>query len=56
MAFADTYKSTPFAMMLRSETLIDVQCLIAEAQGRPLKPEHVIDEVNSYLKDAAHVK
>jgi len=55
MAFADHYKKTPFATMLRSETLIDVNCLIAEAKGRPLKPEYVIEKAKPLLKETSHV-
>ena len=44
-------KFTPFATMLRSETLIDVNCLISTATGRPLKPVQVIDKVENYLKE-----
>ena len=49
MAYADTLKATPFAMMLRSETLCDIDCLVAGATGRPLKPAHVIQKVTDCL-------
>lgn len=55
MTYADTYKVTPFAMMLRSETLIDVKCLISDATGRPLKPVQIIEKVTSFLKEVSYV-
>ena len=55
MTYADNYKVTPFAMMLRSETLVDVKCLISDATGRPLKPVQIIEEVNSFLKEVNYV-
>ncbi len=49
MAYADSFKETPFAILLRNQTLIDIQCLVAGASGRPLKPSHVIKKVKDCL-------
>ena len=54
-AYGDAQKATPFAMMLRSETLCDVQCLISDATGRPLKPDYMVQKVKHVLQEAAHV-
>ena len=53
-AYGDANKATPFAMMLRSETLCDVQCMISDATGRPLKPDHVVTKAQGVL-EATHV-
>jgi 2-oxoglutarate ferredoxin oxidoreductase subunit alpha len=45
MAYADSLKPTPFATLLRSETLVNVTNLIANATGRPLKPLDIVDAV-----------
>ena len=55
MTYADTYKVSPFAMMLRSETLLDIKCLISDATGRPLKPVQIIEKVTSFLKETHYV-
>jgi len=54
MAYGDKLKLTPFVQMLRSETLVDIQCLISEAKGRPLKPAHVIEKAKSFLQEVTH--
>lgn len=53
-AYGDAQKATPFAMMLRSETLYDVQCMISDATGRPLKPDHVIQKAKAALREGVH--
>ena len=55
MAYGDSLKSTPFSMMLRSETLCDVKGLICEAKGRPIKPIYLIEKAQSFLKEVQHV-
>ncbi len=45
MAYGDHFKPTPLVTLLRSETLFDVQNLISNATGRPLKPVDVIQKV-----------
>jgi 2-oxoglutarate/2-oxoacid ferredoxin oxidoreductase subunit alpha len=45
VAYGDEYKPTNLAMMLRSETLVDVQSAIADATGRPLKPKQVLAKI-----------
>lgn len=49
VVYGDDFKKTPFSMMLRSETLVDVKCAIAQATGRPLKPAHVVSTVKNLL-------
>ncbi len=51
MAYGDSLKKTPFSMMLRSETLCDVQGLICEAKGRPIKPVYLIEKAREFLKE-----
>jgi len=55
MAYGDALKSTPFSMMLRSETLCNVTCLISESKGRPLKPVYLIEKSLAFLKEVQHV-
>ena len=55
MAYGDSLKATPFSMMLRSETLCDVQGLICEAKGRPIKPIYLIEKAQAFLKEVQHV-
>mgnify|MGYP003330424579 CR=1 FL=1 len=45
IAYADEFKPTPLATLLRSETLQDVGCAIAQATGRPLKPRDVLAKI-----------
>ena len=54
MAYGDLLKATPFSMMLRSETLCDVQGLICEAKGRPIKPIYLIEKAQAFLKEVQH--
>jgi 2-oxoglutarate ferredoxin oxidoreductase subunit alpha len=49
MAYGDHLKIPPLAMLLRSETLIDVQPLIARATGRPIAPREIINKVKEVL-------
>ena len=44
MAYGDELKPTDFAILLRSETLCDVQPLVSDATGRPLKPIELIEK------------
>lgn len=45
MAYGDSYKMPPLAMLLRSETLIDVQPIIARATGRPIAPREIVNKI-----------
>lgn len=45
MAYGDSYKMPPLAMLLRSETLIDVQPIIARATGRPIAPREIVNNI-----------
>ncbi len=49
VTYGDAHKPTPFATLLRSQTLVDVQCGIAKAVGYPLKPR----EIFSVIKEAS---
>jgi 2-oxoglutarate ferredoxin oxidoreductase subunit alpha len=49
VAYADELKPTEFAMMLRSETLVDVGVGIAQATGRPLKPKSVLARIKELV-------
>ena len=55
MAYGDHLKKTPFAMMLRSETLCDIECLISDAKGRPLKPVEIIEKIKFKIQDSSYV-
>lgn len=45
VAYGDALKPTPFATLLRSETLVPVECGIAQATGRPMKPDQVLETI-----------
>jgi 2-oxoglutarate ferredoxin oxidoreductase subunit alpha len=49
MAYGDENKPSPLAMLLRSDTLIDVKSAIAEPSGRPLKPQQVISKIKELI-------
>ena len=50
MAYGDALKPTPLATLLSSETLLDIQCGISDATGRPLKPTQVISKIQELVK------
>lgn len=50
VAYASDFKPSPFAMMLRSETLTDIDCAINQATGRPLKPAQLLDKITKLCK------
>ena len=50
VAYGDELKPSPLAMMLRSETLKDVQSMIAKATGRPLRPTIIVERIKEVLK------
>jgi len=45
VAYGDELKPTNLATLLRSETLVDIDCAIADATGRPLKPKQVLAKI-----------
>ena len=45
MAYGDVNKPAPLALLLRAQTLVDVQSALAEPSGNPLKPSDVISKV-----------
>lgn len=49
--YGDSLKYTPFSTLLRAETLVDVQPVISQATGRPLKPSQVVNTI----KELSHV-
>jgi len=50
VAYGDALKPSPLALLLRAETLKDVQPLIAEATGRPLRPRIIMNKIQEVLK------
>ena len=50
VAYGDKLKPSPLALLLRSETLTDVQPLICEATGRPLRPRIIMNKIQEVLK------
>ena len=49
MAYGDENKPAPLAMLLRSQTLVDVISGISEPSGNPLKPSQVITKVKELI-------
>ncbi|MBI3314668.1 MAG: 2-oxoacid:acceptor oxidoreductase family protein [Candidatus Omnitrophica bacterium] len=49
VAYGDALKASPLAMLLRCETLFDVQPMIAEATGRPIRPKIIVNRVKETL-------
>ncbi len=50
VAYGDKLKPSPLALLLRSETLVDVQPLTAEATGRPVRPRIIVKKIQEVLK------
>ncbi len=48
-AYGDEYKMPPLAMLLRSETFVDVRPLICRATGRPVAPKMIANKVKEIL-------
>lgn len=48
-AYGDPNKKPPLAMLLRSKTLINVQCIICRATGRPISPRAIEDKIKLIL-------
>jgi 2-oxoglutarate ferredoxin oxidoreductase subunit alpha len=48
-AYGDPMKKPPLAMLLRSKTLSDVQCIICRATGRPITPKAIEDKIKEIL-------
>ena len=51
VAYGDHFKPSPLALLLRSETLKDIQPLIAEATGRPLRPRIIMNKIQAVLAE-----
>ncbi|MBF0593374.1 MAG: 2-oxoacid:acceptor oxidoreductase family protein [Candidatus Omnitrophica bacterium] len=50
IAYGDANKLPPLASLLRADTLVDIQPLIATATGRPIRPKDVLAKVKEVLK------
>ncbi len=50
VAYGDRLKPSPLALLLRAETLVDIQPLIADATGRPVRPKILVAKVRDVLK------
>jgi len=50
LTYADPLKYPPLMMLLRSETLFDVQAITCRATGRPTRPRMIHDEIIDLLK------
>lgn len=50
LAYGDELKPSPLAMLLRSETLIDIKPLISSATGRPIRPRMIKEKIQEYLR------
>ena len=49
-AYGDVMKPSPLGLLLRSETLRDIQPLITEATGRPVRPRIIMQKIQEALK------
>ncbi len=50
VAYGDKLKPSPLALLLRAETLTDIQPLLADATGRPVRPRILVEKVKEILK------
>ncbi len=50
VAYGDALKPSPLALLLRAETLVDVQSMMSEATGRPIRPSVVVERIKEALK------
>lgn len=48
-AYGDDLKMPPLAMLLRSETLIDIKSIFSQATGRPVPPRMIANKVKEFL-------
>ena len=48
-AYGDEYKPPPLAMLLRSQTLVDVRPMISQATGRPIRPRIIMEKVKELI-------
>jgi 2-oxoglutarate ferredoxin oxidoreductase subunit alpha len=49
VAYGDRLKPSPLALLLRSETLMDIHPLMAEATGRPVRPRILMNKIQEAL-------
>jgi hypothetical protein len=50
VAYGDMIKPSPLALLLRTETLVDIHPLLAEATGRPVRPRVIMQKIQEVLK------
>lgn len=50
VAYGDELKPSPLALLLRSESLVDIRPLIAEATGRPIRPKVILERIKEALQ------
>ena len=51
LSYGDELKPSPLAMLLRSETLVDVRPLISRATGRPIRPRLIKAKIEEFIKN-----
>ena len=49
IAYGDEHKFPPLLMLLRAETLVNVESLISRATGRPIRPRIIVENVKALL-------
>ncbi len=54
VAYGDEIKPAPLAMLLRSQTLVDVKSIICEATGRPIRPKIIKQKAKEILHGHAN--
>lgn len=50
-AYGDPLKKPPLATLLRSKTLIDVQCILSRATGRPVTPRSIEEKIKEIIEN-----
>lgn len=50
LAYGDELKPSPLAMLLRTETLVDVKPMISRATGRPIRPRIIKEKIQELLR------
>ncbi|MBI4309453.1 MAG: hypothetical protein HY591_03880, partial [Candidatus Omnitrophica bacterium] len=50
VAYGDQLKPSPLALLLRSETLVDIRPLMSQATGRPIRPKIIVAKLKEILK------
>lgn len=50
VAYGDALKPSPLALLLRAETLVDIKPMMAEATGRPVRPNKIVEKAKEALQ------